>query len=65
MVEVAAEAEVVEEEYKGIQRNTKEVQTATALLGPTRLPVELHTTLHYESERKYSKGEGSSPLSPE
>ncbi len=24
---------------KGIQRNTKEVQTATALLGPTRLPV--------------------------
>ncbi len=33
-----------EEEDKGIQRNTKEVQTATAVLGQTRLPVQLHTT---------------------
>ncbi len=30
---------------KGLQRKTKEDQTATVLLDPTRLPAQLHTTI--------------------
>lgn len=36
-----------------IQRNTKEVHTARALLGPTRLPVQLQTITIVD----YSDGE--------
>lgn len=32
-----------EKDEKEIQKNTKELKTGTALLGPTRMSVQLHT----------------------